>query len=438
LASGKDDFRALIDLGLYDELVSDELLVPHVDLGLGAMRMAPDCRVLRPERLPLISYSSEWTFAQLKAAALLTLDVQIRALRRGLSLKDASSFNVQFVGARPVFIDTLSFTRSAGDGPWVAYRQFCEHFLGPLALIAYRGHAASSLWATALDGVALATASALLPWRSWSRVGLLMHLHLHSRSEAAGSGQAGAARSGMTRSTPGFAMRLAESLRAAVQALPLVSASESAWLAYRGENTYSESSAAAKVAFVRECVEESKPSRALDLGANDGMYSTLLAECGVPVTAVEFDGPCCERIFQTASQSWPRLINTLRVDLANPTPSFGWAGSERSAFQERVPCDLVLALALVHHLSIARHVPYEKLATFFAELGSHLIVEHVPTSDPMATRLLAARTGPIDSAAYGEVAFVDAFSRCFEIVRQSQAEPGGRTLFWMRRRSDWS
>jgi hypothetical protein len=443
-AAGELDLDFLSGCGLLDELVGAGLMVDHDDLGRGALAQSADLRILKPLKLNLISYACEWTFAQLKAAALLTLEIQLRALRRGMTLKDASAFNVQFVGARPIFIDTLSFTRVVADGPWVAYRQFCEHFVAPLALMSSRGLGALWSWTPSLDGVSLPEASSALPLRSWLRAGVLMHVHLHALSGRSAKGRTLDVRQAAPLNNPAaappprldFALRLTESLKGAVQSLKWTPKATSNWSGYRAENTYSDADAAAKAEFVRLCCAELRPATALDLGANDGLYSALLAGEGICVTAVEADRACSEQIFQMASQSWPDRISTLRIDLTNPTPAHGWAGRERASFQERARSDLVLALALIHHLSIARHVPFERVAAFFASLGRDLIVEYVPLTDPMATKLLQARSGPVEAVAYSEEAFGHGFSQHFETLRRSEPVAGGRILFWMRRRSD--
>lgn len=443
-AAGEPDLNFLSSCGLLAELVGARLLVQHDDLGRGALAQSADLRILKPLKLNLISYACEWTFAQLKAAALLTLEIQLRALRRGMTLKDASAFNVQFVGANPIFIDTLSFTRVVADGPWVAYRQFCEHFIAPLALMSSRGLGALWSWPPSLDGVSLPEASSALPLRSWLRPGVLMHVHLHALSGRSVKGSRADARQvapmnlSSFASPPrlDFALRLTESLRSAVQGLKWTPKATSNWSSYRAENTYSDADAAVKADFVRRCCAELKPATALDLGANDGLYSALLASEGVSVTAVEADRACSEQIFQMASQSWPDRISTLRIDLTNPTPAHGWAGKERASFQERARSDLVLALALIHHLSIARHVPFERVAAFFASLGRDLIVEFVPLTDRMAIKLLQARDGPVDAVAYSEAAFEHGFNQHFETLRRSEPVAGGRVLFWMRRWSD--
>src|SRR6201999_4400037 len=109
--------------------------------------------------------------------------IQRRAVARGMSLKDASGFNVQFRGAAPVFIDTLSFEPYAEGTPWVAYRQFCQHFLAPLALMARVDPRLNGLLREHLDGVPLDLAARLLPGSTRLRLGLLLHVHLHARAK---------------------------------------------------------------------------------------------------------------------------------------------------------------------------------------------------------------------------------------------------------------
>ena len=176
------DYNLMMESGLYTELIHKKMLVAHDEVNLNATRPLA-YRVIRPDPVPYISYPYEWSFSQLKDAALLTLEIQEICLRFGLSLKDASAFNIQFMGYHPVFIDTLSFEAYKDGAPWVAYRQFCQHFLAPLALMAYADLRMHKLFASHIDGIPLDFASTLLPISTWFRYGLLAHLHLHAASQ---------------------------------------------------------------------------------------------------------------------------------------------------------------------------------------------------------------------------------------------------------------
>jgi hypothetical protein len=436
------DIDALFSNGLYDELVATGLLVPHRRIEDAQGLLPAGWQLLAPERLPVISYACEWTDGQLLSAALLTLELQRRALGRGLTLKDASSFNVQFVGAKPVFIDILSFTRSRGERAWVAYRQFCEHFLAPLAL---RRHApgTGALGVTGLAGWPLSLASKLLPASTWLRPGLALHIHLHARSAASNDRtptrppvQDGSKGPGGVRPASDFLLQLANSLESAVRGLRPPSR-ESPWSDYRQSNTYSTQAAGEKLRFVRDAVQRSAPARALDLGANDGFYALELAAMGVACTAVEMDGACAEAVYASSLASpSARLLNTVRVDLSNPTPSHGWAHEERASFESRLRCDLTLSLALVHHLSITHQVPFEAIAAFLDRLAPQAVVEYVPIDDPMVQQLLSARAGLTDNylETLSERAFVSSFETVFDCLARSEPLAGGRVLFHFRRK----
>ena len=165
------NYRALIDGGLYDQLVEQELLIEHDEVSTSKAMTDDALVVIRPREVPFISYPYEWSFSALKQAALLTLEIQRQALRANMSLKDASSYNVQFEGTRPVFIDTLSFERYEPGTPWVAYGQFCRHFLAPLTLMSRIDISLNRLLANYIDGIPLDLASGLLPWTTWLKPG---------------------------------------------------------------------------------------------------------------------------------------------------------------------------------------------------------------------------------------------------------------------------
>jgi hypothetical protein len=181
-----DEFDAFVSSGLYRYLVDEGLLIPHVEHAIGTVSSpAPALahRMIEPERVGFVSYPYEWCFSQLKDAALATLSIQSKALERGFSLRDASAFNIQFHRGRPLLIDTLSFERYREGEPWVAYRQFCQHFLAPLALAAHVDARLSLLARQFIDGIPLELAAAMLPFRTRLSPSLFIHLHLHARSQ---------------------------------------------------------------------------------------------------------------------------------------------------------------------------------------------------------------------------------------------------------------
>jgi ribosomal protein L11 methylase PrmA len=426
------DWEAFLASGLADRLIRDGHLVGH-EPGTLEDAADPDARaVIRPEPIEFISYPYEWTFGELRDAALLTLDVQLDALAAGWTLKDASAYNVQFRATRPILIDSLSFEPLADGSPWVAYRQYCEHFLAPLALIARRDVRLGQLLRADPDGIPLDLAAALLPWRTRLHVGLLSHLHLHARAQrryAGNEDEGRAARS--ARIDRGRLRTLIGNLRGTVAGLHWAPGGTE-WADYAENTSYTDRATADKLRLVDAFVRRTPGTRAWDLGANTGRYSRVAADAGKRVLAFDIDPAAAERNYRQLRAEGRTDILPLILDVANPSPGIGWAGRERRSLFERADPDVVLALALVHHLAISRNVPLGMLLDLFADLAPWSIVEFVPKDDPMVRRLLATRRDVFSD--YSLEGFRAAAAARFEIVAESPIEASPRVLFLLRRR----
>ncbi len=425
-------YDRLMQSGLYQVLVANEWLVQHQEVDLPAASEA--YRILQPQRVPYVSYPYEWCFSQLKDAALLTLDIQILSLSRGMVLKDASAYNIQFIGSRPVFIDTLSFETYEDGTPWIAYRQFCQHFLGPLALMAHCDVRLRQLLGRFIDGVPLDLVANLLPLRTRMRFGLLAHIHLHARSQERHHDDASRSQAPRIPKLPKQRLiALMESLRAAVRGCQLPGR-RSEWSDYYEETNYSQEAMSAKEALVRRLIDETAHSGDLihDIGANTGRFSRLVAGPDRYVVSHDIDEFAIEYNYSEGRRLGSTGVLPLVLDLVNPSPAIGWALEERSSALERISGGTVLALALVHHLAISNNVPLPDLATLFGRLANVLIIEFVPKEDSQVRRLLATREDIFPE--YTLAAFEGAFSRVFEITQRHTVPGTLRTLFAMRRR----
>lgn len=426
-------YELLMSSGLYDRLVAKGWLVRHEavpgDPAAGA------ARILRPDRIPYVSYPYEWCFSQLKDAALLTLDIAILSLAHGVTLKDASAFNVQFVGSQPVFIDTLSFERYRDGVPWVAYRQFCQHFVGPLALMSHVDTRMGHLLRAYIDGIPLDLASHLLPLVTRLRPGLLLHIHGHARSQRRHA-DAGRARSPIrTRPLPrNRLIALLENLRGTVLRCELRHVATE-WSEYYDDTSYSRAAISAKEAAVQQMVAAvGKPDDIVhDFGANTGRFSRLLATEGRYVVSHDIDPMAVERNYTYNRSKGVTGVLPLLLDVTNPSPAIGWALNERTSALERVSRGTVVALALVHHLAISNNVPLPHLAEFFAAVANALIIEFVPKEDPQVQRLLATREDIFPE--YTREGFVRAFAAYFDVHSVQELKDTPRTVFAMRRRS---
>jgi hypothetical protein len=431
--SAAADWEALRSSGLLERLIDDRLLVDHSDAPLSAAALPDAVAVIQPRHLDFISYPYEWSFSQLKEAALLTLELQSRALDAGMRLKDASAYNVQLDAGRPILIDSLSFEVAEPTEPWPAYRQFCEHFLAPLALIAYRDARCGLMLREFIDGIPLDLAARLLPGRTRLNLGLASHLHVHAgaqrRAAAAPPPAEGTARPVRRISATGQ-RALLDSLRRTVAGLRWEPSSH--WTEYASTTSYSEGATASKGEIVREMLAAVGGTTAWDVGANTGAYSAMAADAGYRVIAWDQDAGSVEAHWRRVRGGSGPAILPLVLDLANPSPSIGWALEERASFLERGEPDVILALALVHHLAIGNNVPLAGVARLFARMAPWAIVEFVPKDDPMTRRLLAARRDIFEH--YTIDGFRAAFGKSFRIARETRITDSPRTLFLLERR----
>lgn len=424
--AGRAHYERLMSSGLYDELVAARLLVPHEQVSRGG-EGAPWAVVIRPEEIPFISYPYEWSFSQLQDAALATLEIERRALARGLTLVDASAYNIQFLEGRPVLIDTLSLRQAVEGEPWTAYRQYCQHFLAPLALMSFKDVRLSQLLRVHLDGIPMDLAARLLPARARRRLSLLVHLYLHARSQQRYA----------RREVPMAKGRVSRQAR-----LGLVDSLESGtkhlhwqpegteWADYYDETNYSAEGHSDKRRIVEEFIASARPRTVWDLGANTGLFSRPAAAAGAQVVAFDIDPACVEKNYLRVRAEKEARVLPLLLDLTNPSPAAGWGNAERMSLLERGPADAVLALALIHHLAIGNNVPFEMAAGFFARAGRNLLIEFVPKSDSQVKRLLVSREDIFEG--YSREGFERAFGEFFDIEGRLTLPGSERTIYVMK------
>ena len=429
----RTDYELLLASGLYDALVKSGDLVRHdeVDAALSPDGLA--FRVIRPDRVSFISYPYEWCFSQLKDAALLTLRLQKAAIAHGMALKDATPYNVAFANGRPVWIDTLSFEALKPE-PWVAYAQFCQMFLAPLALMSKVDIRLQQLLKSSIDGIPLDLASRLLPASSRLRPGLLMHLHLHAAAQrrlATTNGSTIANRSAKPFSRSALT-GLIDNLAGTVERLEWGGA-RTTWGNYYDATNYTDTAFAHKRRIVESALDHLRPATVWDLGANDGTFSRLASTRGIPTIAFDIDPVAVERNYRHAVKEGDHHILPLMLDLTNPSGRYGWANEERDALADRGPADLAVVLALVHHLAIGHNVPLERVAEYLGRLARALVIEFVPKGDSQVQRLLASRVDIF--ANYTQDGFERAFSTVFDIEQTLPVQDSVRTIYIMRRRS---
>lgn len=426
-------YRQLMTSGLYELLVKENLLIPHTEIdGMGALTNDA-YKVLQPRLVPFISYPYEWSFLQLKHAALLTLDIQKTSLDYGMTLKDATPTNVQFIGCRPVFIDTLSFEQYTEGMPWVAYRQFCEMFLAPLLLAAFRDETLLKMQRVHHRGIDLKQASNLLPWTTYLRPSITAHIHLHAWLQHKYASTSLAGKEGHSKHTMSkrALYGLIDNLHGVVSRLN-TPVQQTEWGNYYSDLMYSTAAFDQKRALVQEIVRKEKPRIVWDLGANAGEFSIVASGAGATVVALDIDHAAIGKLYRLSRAKPSHDILPLVMDLGNPSPALGWAHSENKSLAERGPADLALALALIHHLAITYNLPFERIASYFASLTTQLLIEYVPKDDVNVRRLLASRKDIFST--YTQNCFERAFEQHFVTVAVHTVGDSGRALYHMKKR----
>jgi len=402
--------------------------VPTVEVGDAASRPAGDwVTVLEHEEVPFVSYPFEWCFGMLRDAAALHLDVLAEALTRGMTMKDGHAYNVQWWGSRPSFIDVTSFTRHGG-GPWPGYRQFCETFLNPLFLQANRGVDFQPLLRGRLAGISVADMYRLVAARDIVRRGVLRHVVVHRLVDRRATGPSQATTVAMAEA--GFSAEVAKaaasSLRKLVRSMTW-RPRRSAWSTYGADNPYCWEDRRQKAAFVEAAAAAGPAQLVWDLGCNDGTYARVAARSGSYVVAVDADHPTIEKLYQSLRAEGNERILPLVMDVADPTPGMGWRNTERRALSDRGRPDLVLCLALVHHLAIGANVPVAEIVAWLRSFACSVAVEFVGRDDPMVQRMLAGK--PIEHPDYSTDAFESCLGRCFRIDRREPLGSGTRTMY---------
>ncbi len=418
--SYQSHYDQLISSGLYAYLVQHKQLVAHQEMQAIPPVDEQAYRVIRPETIDFISYPYEWCFSQLKDAALLTLATQKAALDHGMTLMDASAYNIQFLRGKPIFIDTLSFEIRQEGQPWTAYQQFCQYFLAPLALMAFCDVRLSQLLRVHIDGIPLDLTSRLLPARTRLNFGLFTHIHLHASAQKQYADKDLPEQVSQRQISRNAHLGLLESLETCVRGLKW-KPGDSEWANYYTATNYSQAAFVAKAELVKKYLQRIPPAPVLDLGANSGLFSRVAADLGLQVVSADIDPGAVEFNYQESVRKNEERLLPLLIDLTNPSAGLGWNNLERAAFfQRRQPGGTILALALVHHLAISNNLPLDLLAEFFSAHARWLIIEFVPKQDSQVQRLLKNRRDIFQN--YHVDGFEAAFLQHFTL-RDRQAVP---------------
>jgi len=424
----KDHYDQFIQTGLYDKLSSNQLLITHQEVDISPEDPDNAYKVIKPLQIPFISYPYEWSFSQLKHAALLTLEIQKISLEYGMTLKDASAYNVQFFNGKPVFIDTLSFEHYKSGNLWIGYRQFCQHFLAPLALMQNTDIRLGQMLRTNIDGIPLDLTSTVLPKKTWLNLGILMHIHMHAKSERKYADVHVHLKS--REISKNALLGMLDNLTSTIEKMEW-QPKGTEWAEYYQDTNYSKKAFEHKKEIFLHFLELAHPKTVWDMGANNGLFSRLASNNKILTIAFDIDPACVELNYREILQRKEQYLLPILMDLTNPSPGIGWQNEERDSLIGRGPADTVLVLALIHHLAVSNNVPLDRIAEFFSKICSSLIIEFVPKGDSQVQKLLMNRKDIFDE--YDEEHFEIFFKQYFTIIQKEPIRDSERVLYLMGR-----
>lgn len=429
------EWQTLAATSFFRRFTADGRIVPTEQRDLSSVPLAatgqPWTAVLEHETIPFVSYPYEWSFEMLKDAALLQLDLVLAALDEGMTLKDASAYNVQWKGASPVFVDVASFQARRPGEPWVGYRQFCQMFLYPLLLQAYRGVPFQPWMRGNLDGIDAEVCLSMLSARDYLRGGVLAHVVLQAKAQRAYAGTTRDVRADLR--TAGFDRSLikanATRLRGLVARLEW-HAGTSTWSDYVDCGHYDPADMEQKREFVRAAAASREWTLAWDLGCNVGIFSRIVAGHAKYVVAMDADQVAIDRLYRALKAEGSRTILPLVVNLTDPSPDLGWRNLERKRLSGRGRPELVIALALIHHVVIGGNIPLAEFLEWLRSLDAHLVIEFVTREDPMVKTLLRNKEDQ-----YGDY-HTDVFERelaaRFTVATRQPLGSGTRIMYYAR------
>lgn len=416
----------------FNEFVEKGAITPTEEITLVNEKPSLDGWVaaLKSTRIPFVSYPYEWCFSQLKEAALLHLKLELAALEEGMTLKDSSAYNVQWVGARPVFIDIGSFTEYKLGTPWFGYQQFCEMFLFPLMLQSYKSIPFQLLLRSNLEGIHVAEFVKFLSFLDWLKPGVLLHgimqAKLHKRYEHSTKNIKSDLKSAgfnveLIKANLGGLIKLVTRLR-----LPNV---KTEWADYANNNSYTQIDAETKASFIEQITQLKSRELVWDLGCNTGDYSIIAARNTKNVIALDGDHVAVDKLYHRCRHEGVGNILPLIMNVANPSCAQGWRGLERKSLEERGKPQLVLCLGLIHHLVISANIPLAQVLRWLSDITSELVLEFVSKEDPMTKFLLKNKDDQY--LEYCESGLEEIANTHFMIKSKVPLASGTRTLYYL-------
>lgn len=448
-AQGFEQFSKVWDSGVLQDLADKGLMIPCHELALtdsgkdasrtryrGARGEHPAALFSHP-LVPLITYPYEWTFGQLKAAALAHLDLQIAAFDRGFTLSDATAYNMQFVDGKPLHIDVLSLRPYSQGEAWVGYNQFCRQFLLPLLIEAWTGMAFQPIYRGSIEGISFADALAILPKRRlFTSLSGFLHVWLHGRSALAKkAANFDDAQKSTAQVKPQNYRAILQQLRGFIASLESKTRSGSYWGNYAATNSYATSARDQKLDFIEKWANDTTPNSVWDIGGNSGDFAMAAIKGGAKSAVVlDSDLDSLEHLFATRTQAGQPILPMV-MNLTDPSSNMGWRQNERKGLNERANPDAVTALAVIHHLVLGANLPLSEVVDWLVSLAPRGVIEFVPMSDPMVQQIMTHRSEIFADYTYENFKSV-LQARCDITSEQTVSQSDRILVSFVRKKSD--
>ncbi len=385
--------------------------------------------VFESELIPFISYPYEWSFEQLKIAALHHLDFQIFLFERGAVLRDSSAYNIQFVGSKPCFIDLLSVKKYEEGEYWIGYKQFCENFLNPLLLGSLKGICHNNWFRGSLEGIPTVELNKILSVKDLIVPKIFTHVYLQAKLNVKSIEDTKkiSSKYKKLKSLPKSSyISIIYQLKDWIKKLSFKK-ENTIWQNYSKKNTYNEKENNQKKIIVTEFVKKLKPQKLIDLGCNDGNYSMLSLDNGAKyVVGFDFDHNTILNATINMTNERKNFLPLL-LDASNPSPNQGWFQRERKGFLERFKADALIALAFEHHLIIGKNIPLEQFIDWITKISANGLVEFVPKTDETIQKMLEFREDIFLD--YSENKFEKCLQNKTKIINKNLVTKSGRIIY---------
>ena len=386
-----ENYNFLENQDIYQILINKNLLINSwevKDQDLISQNFDEVNKFIEHEKLENWTYPYEWTFSQLKNAAIFHLDFQLFLLEKNISLKDASAYNIQFKNNKPIFIDILSLQKLDENTPWQGHKQFCEEFLNPLVYSSYFNLPFNEIYKGNLNGISNRQIINLLGYKIFFSFSLLINVYFTENL----SNKSGVSKKNRKRSYKQSQIYLIKNLKNFIKKLKYKK-NKSTWSNYSNTHSYSKESEIEKENILKSYISTNKPYSLIDMGCNDAKYSFISKELGVKnVIALDYDMQCLEKIGFDNNE----VITPLYADLSNLSSPIGWDSKEKKSFVERFNFDFSLSFALIHHFVIGKNIPLYEVLNFIIKLSKKGLVEFIPNDDEMVKRMKMFKTKDYD------------------------------------------